>query len=83
VLGIWFSSDRRDVLVAISLAIVVLIAGYWYMVLGVCGNYHDDAIYVSTAKAIAQGKGYRLVNLLSTPVQTKYPFLYPLILAGI
>ena len=75
------SFDRRDVFAAIGLAIVVLIAGYWYMVLGVCGNYHDDAIYVSTAKAIAEGKGYRLINLPTTPVQTKYPFLYPLVLA--
>jgi hypothetical protein len=68
-------------LVAAGLAIVVLVAGHWYMVLGGCGNHHDDAIYVSTAKAIAQGEGYRLINLPNSPVQTKYPFLYPALLA--
>ncbi len=77
------SSHRKDMLVAVGLAIVVLVAGYWYMVLGVCGNFHDDAIYVSTAKAIAQGEGYRLINLPDSPVQTKYPFLYPALLAVI
>ena len=77
------SSDRKDVLVAAGLAIVVLVAGCWYMVLGVSGNFHDDAIYVSTAKALAQGEGYRLINLPNSPVQTKYPFLYPALLAVI
>jgi hypothetical protein len=74
-------SDRQDVLVAAGLAIVVLVAGCWYMVLGVSGNFQDDAIYVSTAKALAQGEGYRLINLPNSPVQTKYPFLYPALLA--
>jgi hypothetical protein len=51
------------------------------MVVGVCGVYHDDAIYVSTAKALAEGQGYRLINLPDSPVQTKYPILYPGLLA--
>ncbi|MEW6660477.1 MAG: hypothetical protein AB1424_17665 [Thermodesulfobacteriota bacterium] len=75
--------DRRDKLIAFLLAAVVLIAGYWWMVIGVCGIFHDDAIYVSTAKALATGQGYRLINLPGAPFQTKYPLLYPAILAFI
>ena len=51
------------------------------MVVGVCGVYHDDGIYVITAKALAQGEGYRLINLPNSPLQTKYPILYPALLA--
>ncbi len=75
--------QRRDAGVAIALVTVVLVAGAYRMVGGVCGVYHDDAIYVSTAKALAEGDGYRLINLPGAPVQTKYPILYPALLAGI
>jgi len=80
-LGTSASLNRQDVYVALGIGMLVVFLGYWYMVFGVCGNYHDDAIYVSTAKAIAQGQGYRLINLPGSPVQTKYPFLYPALLA--
>jgi hypothetical protein len=73
--------DRRDKLYAFLLAAVVLAAGYWWLVGGVCGIYHDDAIYVSTAKALAGGQGYRLIDLPGAPLQTKYPPLYPAVLA--
>ncbi len=73
--------DRRDKLIAAILAAMVLVAGYWWMVGGVCGIYHDDAIYVATAKALANGQGYRLINLPGAPLQTKYPILYPAVLA--
>jgi hypothetical protein len=48
---------------------------------GVVGVYHDDGIYVATAKALAEGRGYRLIDLPGEPPQTKYPFFYPAILA--
>jgi hypothetical protein len=47
----------------------------------VCGEYHDDAIYLATAKALADGEGYRLAHLPGAPPQTKYPPLYPALLA--
>jgi len=72
---------HRDLWIAFGLAGVVILLGTWQMVVGVCGVYHDDAIYVITAKALAQGKGYRLINLPNAPFQTKYPFLYPALLA--
>jgi hypothetical protein len=45
------------------------------------GQFHDDGLYVITAKALAEGQGYRLVHLPSEPLQTKYPPLYPAALA--
>jgi hypothetical protein len=51
------------------------------MVVGVGGIYHDDGVYISTAKALAEGQGYRLINLPHAPVQTRYPILYPALLA--
>lgn len=45
------------------------------------GAYHDDGIYVATAKALAEGRGYRIVSLPDEPAQTKYPPFYPLLLS--
>jgi hypothetical protein len=72
---------RSDLWLALALAIIVLIAGYSRMVVGVCGIYHDDAVYVSTAKALAEGEGYSLINVPGSPVQTRFPILYPALLA--
>ena len=75
------SLSRQDLWLAFGLAGIVILLGAWQMVVGVCGVYHDDAIYVITAKALAQGKGYRLINEPNSPLQTKYPILYPALLA--
>ncbi len=48
---------------------------------GVCGSFHDDAIYVSTASALANGQGYRLIDVPGAPLQTKYPIVYPAVLS--
>ena len=45
------------------------------------GFYHDDGIYVVTAKALATGQGYRIISLPYEPPQTKYPPLYPSLLS--
>jgi hypothetical protein len=47
------------------------------------GHLHDDSIYFVCAKSIAEGHGYRILSLPAEPFQTKYPPLWPLILAGI
>jgi Dolichyl-phosphate-mannose-protein mannosyltransferase len=47
------------------------------------GYYHDDGIYVVTAKALAQGQGYRIISLPDSLPQTKYPILFPFVLAGV
>jgi hypothetical protein len=45
------------------------------------GAYHDDGIYLVTAKSLAEGRGYRILSFPGEPYQTKYPPLYPAILA--
>ena len=47
------------------------------------GEYHDDGIYVATAKALATNQGYRIISLPYEPPQTKYPPFYPLLLSFI
>jgi hypothetical protein len=43
----------------------------------------DDAIYFSSAKALAEGKGYVLPSIPGTPPATKYPILYPWLLSWV
>ena len=45
------------------------------------GAYHDDAVYLVTAKALAEGSNYRILSLPEKPFQTKYPPLLPLLLS--
>jgi len=71
----------KDWFLALALVIVTLLIGSAFMIKGVTGVFHDDGIYVSTAKALAEGQGYRLINLPQEPRQTKYPPLYPALLA--
>jgi hypothetical protein len=72
---------RRHWLVAAALFTCVIVLGASRMAPRVSGVYHDDGIYVATGKAIAEGKGYHLINLPGEPAQTKYPFLYPAVLS--
>jgi hypothetical protein len=43
--------------------------------------YHDDGIYFTTAKALAAGSGYIIPSFPGVLPETKYPVLYPLLLA--
>src|SRR6267154_5939413 len=47
------------------------------------GLSHDDTLYFSSAKAIAEGHGYVLPSVPGTPPATKYPILYPWILSWV
>lgn len=47
------------------------------------GFYHDDSIYWVSARSLAMGEGYRIQSLPGQPYQTKYPPLYPALLAAI
>ena len=47
------------------------------------GTFHDDGVYLVTAKSLAEGDGYRILSLPSEAVQTKYPFLFPAALAAV
>lgn len=45
------------------------------------GALHDDGLYWVSAKSLAAGDGYRIESLPGQPLQTKYPPLYPFLLA--
>lgn len=45
------------------------------------GEWLDDTIYLATAKSLADGQGYRHPYLPDAPYQTKYPILWPAVLA--
>jgi hypothetical protein len=45
------------------------------------GELHDDALYLVSAKSLAEGRGYRILSLPDEPYQTKYPPLFPAWLA--
>jgi hypothetical protein len=47
------------------------------------GHMEDDSIYFSSAKALAEGKGYVLESFPGTPAATKYPVLYPWVLSWV
>jgi 4-amino-4-deoxy-L-arabinose transferase-like glycosyltransferase len=47
------------------------------------GFYHDDGLYWVSGRSLAMGDGYRIQSLPGQPYQTKYPPLYPALLAGI
>ena len=46
------------------------------------GRYFDDGLYLSSAKGIAQGRGYRIMNLPGEPPEVKYPPLVPFVMAA-
>lgn len=45
------------------------------------GFYHDDTINLVSAKSLAEGTGYRIPSLPQQPWQTKYPPVFPALLA--
>src|SRR5579863_207643 len=47
------------------------------------GHLHDDSIYWVSAKSLAEGTGYRILSLPAEPFESKYPPLWPLLLAGL
>jgi len=72
-----------------AIAIVVLALApsaylaFWLRSMPHLGYYHDDSIYWTSAKSLAQGSGYRIASLPDQPYQTKYPPLYPALLAAV
>lgn len=64
------------------LLIACLLPFYWVSYTApAVGMMHDDGLYLVTAKALAEGKGYRIVSLPDEPRQTKYPVGFPLLIA--
>ena len=58
--------------------VAILLPAYWLAFRApAVGIFHDDGIYLVTAKALAEGKGYRIISLPAELPQTKYPILFP------
>jgi hypothetical protein len=73
---------RYFFLIALLLALSVPV--YWRAINpGKFGFYHDDGIYLVTAKALATGQGYKILSLPGEPWQTKYPPVFPLALSAL
>ncbi len=74
----------RNVLTALALiciAVVYVVSIVQLHPSNLFGLTGDDGIYMSSAKALAEGKGYVMPNLPGSPPATKYPVLYPWILS--
>lgn len=70
--------DRRATLVA---AMAALAACLLTMTSAPVGVFYDDAIYLLTAKALAEGHGYVYATIPGMPAAIHYPPLWPAILA--
>ena len=73
--------ERYERLVPVALVVVVLLAAIVSITPWPVGAYEDDAIYTLLAKSLANGDGYRMMNLPGTPHATHYPPGYPLLLS--
>jgi hypothetical protein len=69
-------------LIAVSLLGLAAIYGICYFAPGY-GLFDDDGVYLVTAKSLAEGSGYRIVSLPSAIPQTKYPPVFPALLASV
>ena len=70
--------------VAFAALLVLYVFSAWRVnPIATFGTMRDDALYFSSAKALASGQGYILPSFPIRLQGTKYPELYPLILAGI
>lgn len=62
-------------------ALGVFLVALWAQTNAMVGAFYDDGIYVSLAKALAEGHGYRNIHLPGSPPGLHYPPLYPLVLS--
>src|SRR5579864_3565650 len=85
--GIMIGKIRKCAISPEGLIVVALL--YLGAIYSICyvapgyGLFDDDGIYLVTAKSLAQGSGYRIVSLPSAIPQTKYPPVFPALLAGV
>jgi hypothetical protein len=77
------AASRRRLDTCVAVAVALAVACWAAFAFGTPILGHDEGIYVLTAASIRESGEYRLTNLPSRPLQTKYPPLYPLVLAGV
>jgi hypothetical protein len=80
-------TNPRRPIVALVLLLAILGVYAWGVVAvhptNFFGLFEDDAIYMSSAQALAEGRGYVLESVPGTPPATKYPVLYAWLLSWI
>ncbi len=59
------------------LALGVFAVALWAQPHAFVGVFYDDGIYVTLAKALAEGEGFRYVHLRGAPSGVHFPVLYP------
>lgn len=72
------SVERGAIAAIVALAVAL---GVSFSNRDITGLYHDDGIYLATARSLAENGSYRLINLPGAPFATKYPPLYSAVLA--
>lgn len=71
---------RQRAIIALALALVTGIYAVAWLAPAL-GLFHDDAVYLETAKSLRAGHGYIIEGLPAAIAQTKYPPLWPSVLA--
>ena len=81
----WMLTLRKLTVIGVFLAALAPAAYLAWTLRGMphLGFYHDDSIYWVSGRSLAMGDGYRIQSLPDQPYQTKYPPLYPALLAVI
>lgn len=64
-----------------ALGFGVFLLVLWAQSDALVGVFYDDGVYVTAAKALAEGRGYRNIHLPGEPPVLHYPPLYPLALS--
>jgi hypothetical protein len=73
---------RYGSMILLLLAAVILTPLYWTALqTPATGIYHDDSLYLVTARTLAEGRGYWIESIPTPIAQTKYPVLFPALLA--
>jgi hypothetical protein len=81
--SILLDRDRQQRLAVIALVCLVATVAILTITPWPVGAFQDDAIYTVLAKSLAEGHGYKLLNLPGEPNATHFPPGYPLVLAAI
>jgi hypothetical protein len=72
---------RAERLIPVAIAAIVLAVAVSTVSPWPVGAFEDDAIYTVLGKSLAEGHGYRLLNLPDAPNATHFPPGYPALLA--
>jgi hypothetical protein len=76
-----FAPRVSERMVLISVATLVTLVAVLTVTPWPVGAFQDDAMYTVLARSIAEGHGYRFLNLPGEPHATHFPPGYPLVLA--